>query len=96
MATTFCAVASNIFEVLVLKLSRYGDWRRAGRSGDGIPVGARFSAPVQTDPGSNTAFCTMGTGSFLGVETGRGVTLTPHHLLVPRFKNRVELYPYSP
>jgi hypothetical protein len=25
----------------------------------------------------------MGTGSFLGVESGRGVTLTPHPLLVP-------------
>jgi len=25
----------------------------------------------------------MGTGSFLGVKSGRGVTLTPHHLLVP-------------
>jgi hypothetical protein len=34
----------------------------------------------------------MGTGSFPGVENGRGMTLTPHPLLVPRFKNRVELY----
>jgi hypothetical protein len=38
----------------------------------------------------------MGTGSFPGVESGRGVTLTPHPLLVPRSKNRVELYLYSP
>jgi hypothetical protein len=29
----------------------------------------------------------MGTGSFPGVESGRGVTLTPHPLLVPRSKN---------
>jgi hypothetical protein len=28
----------------------------------------------------------MGTESFPGVEIGRGVTLTPHPLLVPRFK----------
>jgi hypothetical protein len=34
----------------------------------------------------------MGTGSFPGVESGRGVTLTPRPLLVPRSKNRVELY----
>jgi len=27
--------------------------------------------------------CTMGTGSFPGVKSGRGVTLIPHHLLVP-------------
>jgi hypothetical protein len=26
----------------------------------------------------------MGTGSFPGVESGRGVTLTPHSLLGPR------------
>jgi hypothetical protein len=38
----------------------------------------------------------MGTGSFPGVESGQGVTLTPNPLLVPRSKNRVELYLYSP
>jgi hypothetical protein len=31
----------------------------------------------------------MGTGFFPGVESGGGVTLTPHPLLVPRSKNRV-------
>jgi hypothetical protein len=46
------------------------------RSGDRIQVGARFSTPVQTDPGAYSTFCTMGTESFLGVEIGRGVTLT--------------------
>ena len=56
---------------------------RAGRSGDRIPVRARFSAPVQTGPGAHPASCTMGTGSFPGVKSGRGVTLTPHPLLVP-------------
>ena len=29
------------------------------------------------------ASCNMGTGSFPGVKRGRGVTLTPHPLLVP-------------
>ena len=47
---------------------------------DLVPVGARFSAPVQTGPGAHPASCTMGTGSFPGVKIGRGVTLT---LLVP-------------
>ena len=56
---------------------------RAGRSGDRIPVGARFSAPVQMGSGEHPAFCTRGTGSFPGVKSGRGVTLTPHPLLVP-------------
>jgi len=46
-------------------------------------VGARFSAPVQTGPGVHPASCTMGTGSFPGVKSGLGVTLTPHSLLVP-------------
>jgi hypothetical protein len=30
----------------------------------------------------------MGTGFFLGVESGRGLTLTPHPLLVPRSKKK--------
>ena len=55
----------------------------AGRTGDRIPVGARFSPPVQTGPGAHPTSCTMGTGSFPGVKSGRGVTLTPHPLLVP-------------
>jgi len=49
-------------------------------------VGARFSAPVQTGPEAHPASCTMGTGSFPGVRCSRGVTLTPHPLLVPRSK----------
>ena len=63
--------------------SRYSDWLWAGRSGDRIPVGARFSAPVQTGPEAHPASCTMGTGSFPAVKSSRGVTLTPHPLLVP-------------
>jgi hypothetical protein len=49
---------------------------------DRIPVGARYSAPFQTDPGAHPASCTMGTGFFLEVKSGRGVALTPHLLLV--------------
>jgi hypothetical protein len=60
------------------------------------PVGAKFSAPVQTGPGAHPASYTMGTGSFPGVESGQGVTLTSYPILVPRSKNRVELYLYSP
>jgi hypothetical protein len=69
---------ANITWGIAGKLSRYSDWLRAGRSGDRIPVGARFSTPVQTDPGAHPASSTMGTGSFPGVESGRGVTLTPN------------------
>ena len=56
-----------------------------GLGGPGIESrwGARFSAPVQTGPGAHPASCTMGTVSFPGVKSGRGVTLTPHPLLLP-------------
>jgi len=56
-----------------------------GLDGPGIDSrwGARFSAPIQTGPAAYPAFCTMGTGSFPGVKSGRGVKLTPHPLLVP-------------
>ena len=57
-------------------LTQYSDWLRAGRSGDRIPVEARFSAPVQTGAGAHPASCTMGTGLFPGVKSGWGVTLT--------------------
>jgi hypothetical protein len=59
------------------------DWLRAGRSGDRIPVGASFFTPVQTGPGTHPASCKIGTGSFPGVKSGRGGTLTPHPFLVP-------------
>ena len=46
-------------------------------------MGARFSLPVQTGPGAHPSSCTMGTGSFPVVKSGRSVTLIPHPLLVP-------------
>ena len=55
---------------------------RAGQSGDRIPVGARFSAPVQTGSEAHPSSSTMGTGSLPEIKSCRGVTLTPHPLLV--------------
>jgi hypothetical protein len=56
-----------------------------GVDGPGIKFrwGARFSAPVQTGPGAHPSSCTIDTGSFPGVKSGRGVTLTLNLLLVP-------------
>jgi hypothetical protein len=48
-------------------LSQCSDWLRAGRSGDRIPVGARFFPNGQTGPGAHAASCTMGAGYFPGL-----------------------------
>jgi hypothetical protein len=58
-------------------------------------VGARFSAFLQTGPGTHPATCTMGTGFFPGVKRpGRGVDHPPPSSA--EIKERVELYLYSP
>jgi hypothetical protein len=65
--------------------SWYSDSLRAGRSEDRIPVEARFSAPVRTDPGAHPASCTLGTWSFPEVKLPeRGFDHPP--LLAPRLK----------
>ena len=74
--------------------SRYSDSLRAGRSGDRIPVVARFSAPVQTGPGTHPASYTMGTGSFPGGKVAGAWRCQP----TPssnEVKERVGLYLYS-
>jgi hypothetical protein len=77
------------------QLSRYSDWLRAGRSGDKIPLGERFSAPLHTGPEAHPASYTMCTGSFSEVKrTGRGVDHPPSPSA--EVKERVELYLYSP
>jgi len=58
-------------------------------------VEARFSAPVQTGPGTHSASCTMGTGTFPGVKRDQSVTMTPHAFQC-HGQERVDLYLYSP
>jgi len=56
-----------------------------GLDGPGIEsLWGRDFPPVQTGPGAHPTSCTMGTGSFPGVNSGRGVTLTPHLFLAQR------------
>ena len=78
------------------QLSQYSDSLQAGWSGHQIPVGARFSAPVQTSPGAHPALSfTMGTGSSPGVkQQGHGVDHPPPPSA--KVQGRVELYIYSP
>jgi hypothetical protein len=64
---------------------RYSDSLRAAPSGDQIPVGARFPAPVQTGPGANSTSYTMGTLSFQGVKRPKHGTDHPPYL-EPRLK----------
>ena len=72
------------------------DWLRAGRSGDRIPMEARFSAPVQTGPGAHPASCTMGTGSFPGSKERPGFDADPSPTSSAVGHERVELYVYWP
>ena len=81
------------FSIFQSRSSPY--WLRAGRSGDGIPAGARFSAPVQTGRGAHPAPCTMGTGSFPGVKRPR-CDADPSSPSSAVGHERVELYLYSP
>ena len=77
--------------------SSVGIATRYGLDGPGIESrwGARFSAPVQTGPGSYPASCTMGTGSFSGVKRpGRGADHPPPFKC--RGHERVGLYLCSP
>jgi len=69
---------------------------RAVRSRYRIPVGARFSAPVQTVSGAHPASCTVGTGSFPGGKEwpGRDADSSPLSSAVGH--ERVKLYLYSP
>ena len=57
---------------------------RAGRPSGIESRWRRDFPPVQTGPGVHPASCKMGTGSFPGVNCGRGVLLTTHPLPVPR------------
>jgi len=59
---------------------------KGGRSGDRNPMGAGFSAPVQTGPGAYPASYKMDTGPLSRGESGRGVTLATHTHLEPRVK----------
>jgi hypothetical protein len=70
---------------------------RYGLNGTGIESrwGARFSAPVQTDPGAHPASYTMGIGSFPGVKRpGHGVDHPAP--CSAEVKERVDLYLYRP
>ena len=72
----------------------YIDSLWAERSGDGIPLWSKFSAPDQTCLEAHSASYTMGTGCCPDVKRpGRGVDYPPQSSA--EVKERVELYLYS-
>jgi len=75
--------------------SWYRDMLRAGRSRDRIPVGPRFSAPLQTGS-DHPASCTTGTGSFPRVERlGRGIDHPPTSGAEVKEREQLYVYPTS-
>ena len=88
--TTWNISHSGKYDVTVLRKMTLdtlvdSDSLRVGRSGNRIPVEARYSAPVQTGPGAHPASYTIGTGSLSRGWSGQGVTNTHPHL-APRLK----------
>jgi len=62
--------------------------------GDRVPLGPRFSAPIQTGSGAHPASYTKGTMSFPWVkQPGPGVNHPPQSSA--EVKERVELYRHS-
>jgi hypothetical protein len=97
MMTVLKFIIRKLSSIIHVRYIRWkNDWLRAGRSGDRIPVGARFLVLVKTGPGAHPTFRTMDTGSFPGVQRrGRGADHTT--LLVPRSrKSRAILLPPPP
>jgi len=74
------------------KISRYSDSLRPGRSGDRIPVGARFSAPLQTGPGAHLASCKLVPSLFPGVKAAGAWRWPP----TPSSKSKVKRSRYKP
>ena len=76
-------------------LSRYCDWLQTGRSGDRIPVWAKFFAPVQTGPAAQTSLLNNGYRVSAGGKAAGAWRCTPTPSRT-EVKDGVELYLYSP
>ena len=68
-------------------LSRYSDSLRAGRFGNRMPVGTRFSTPVRTGPGGPPNLLYNGYWVFPGGKAVRAFFYHPPHL-APRLKKK--------
>jgi hypothetical protein len=69
---------TELFRYTIHCVGLDSDLLRGWRSGDRIPVGVIFSAPLQTGPGAHPGSYTRGTGLFRGVKRPwRGVDHPP-------------------
>ena len=74
------------------QLIRYNDLLRARWYEDRIPVGARFSAPVQTGPGAHPTSRLIGIGALSCGQSGPGHGVHHSLLSIVEVKERVDLY----
>jgi hypothetical protein len=89
-----CGRIHSLVVPVAQSVQRLNYW--AGRSGDRIPVGGEIFRTSPDRPWGPPSLLYNGYRVFLRVESGRGVTLTHHPLLVPRSRKRVQLYLYYP
>jgi len=97
------ALLLTVIKIYIYDLLRM--WRGPGSSvriatgygleGPGIESRWRRDFSHLSGPEAHPASCTMGTGCFPGVKSGRGLTLTSHPLLVPwsRMSTAIPLLP---
>ena len=80
IASSHTSPCSKVFVFMSTQpKDRDGDCPRDGWSGDRIPLGARFSAPVQTGTVAQpSSSYTLGTGSFTGVKRPGSGVAHPH------------------
>jgi len=83
-------------ERMISNLYDFFDCLRAGRSGDRIPVRARFSLPVQTGHEAPPSFLYNGYRVFPGGKVRPGRDADPSPPSSAEVKNRVEPYFYFP
>jgi len=82
---TFLPIFARYFTSVVGRHSSVGiatelrGWTVQGSN----PAGGEIFCTCPDRPWAHPASCSMGTGSFPGVKSGRGGTLTPHPLLLP-------------
>jgi hypothetical protein len=95
-----CSLVTDFSQIRALHycMSSVGIATGYGLEGPGIESRWRRDFPHLSRPalGPTQPPVQWAPGLSRGVESGRGVTLTPHSLLVQRSNNRIELYLYSP